>query len=130
MYAKFLYHKKKGTLPEWRTVDGACDMCGNEYNTMPHAEEYGPTFEDYLRSIHILCGRCHGMLHLRYRFPKKWKEYLDYIKSLNKGEVERLPNISNMNVLYQESKKWEQEDYDYQEKKRGKWWEKISTKKE
>jgi len=130
MYAKFLYQKKKGTLPEWRTVDGACDMCGDEHNTMPHAEEYGPTFEDYLKSIHILCGRCHAMLHLRYRFPKKWKEHLDYIKDLKNKKTERLPSIPNMNVLYQQSKKWDKEEYNYKEKNVGEWWEKLTTKRE
>ncbi len=41
-----------------------------------HAEEYGPTLEDYWQSCVALCHRCHAMLHARFQTPNRWSLYL------------------------------------------------------
>lgn len=41
-----------------------------------HAEEYGPTLEDYWESCVPLCHRCHAMLHARFQTPNRWNKYL------------------------------------------------------
>ena len=41
-----------------------------------HAEEYGPTLEDYWESCVPLCHRCHAMLHARFQTPNRWNQYL------------------------------------------------------
>lgn len=41
-----------------------------------HAEEYGPTREDYWASCRPLCNRCHAMVHARLSVPNRWKRYL------------------------------------------------------
>lgn len=53
-----------------------CSCCNASLPTdcVPyHAEEYGPTHEDYWDSCVPLCHRCHAMLHARFRLPNMWK---------------------------------------------------------
>jgi hypothetical protein len=130
MYGKLKRDEKAGKLPNWLKLTGECELCGESHNTMPHAEEYGPEYEDYLKSIHVLCPRCHGVLHLRYRYPNKWKEYKEYITSLKAGERARFDPLRNINQLYQISKKWVFKEVKDEPKDNGEWWEKLSTKKD
>lgn len=61
---------------------GACVLCGISKPGLYlnfHAEEYGPTWEDYVANTHEVCCHCHGMLHVRYRFPRAWKIYINAI---------------------------------------------------
>ncbi len=48
---------------------------------MHHAEDYGPTREAYFAALHSVCGRCHAMLHLRFRFPGRWSEYKQLVRT-------------------------------------------------
>src|SRR5579862_5070813 len=54
---------------------GPCEICGQTLGTMHHAEDYGPTLEAYFAALHSVCGRCHAMLHCRFRFPGQWSVY-------------------------------------------------------
>ena len=126
MYAIFLRLKKAKQLPDWVQYEGACSMCGETHNTMPHAEDYGPELEDYLRSLHVLCGRCHAMLHLRFRFKGHWALHLDYIRMLKSGEVDRLPPVKSMNSIYRQSQKWQPIPSDYKPNPDGEWYEQLS----
>ena len=38
-----------------------------------HAEEYGPTHEDFWLSCVPMCHRCHAWLHARFAMPKLWR---------------------------------------------------------
>ncbi len=73
---------------------GPCEMCMQTRGTMHHAEDYGPTLEAYFVALHSLCGRCHAMLHLRFRFPGRWAQY----KFLCRGGPQ--PPVSNMGAVY------------------------------
>jgi hypothetical protein len=126
MYRKLKAKEKKDDLPAWFKMKGSCSMCGCNYNTMPHAEEYGPTFDDYLKNIYILCARCHGMLHLRFRFVGQWVEYLQYIRDVKKGITKRLPPIKHIKVIFDQSKKWKPIKIKYVPNDNGEWWEKLS----
>tara|TARA_S200002703_G_scaffold127057_1_gene113669 strand:+ start:4342 stop:4767 length:426 start_codon:yes stop_codon:yes gene_type:complete len=125
MYAKFKYQKSKNLLPEWLRIDGECEMCGETHKTMPHAEEYGPTFDDYLKNIHVLCVRCHSMLHLRFKYNQHWIDYLDYLTELQKGKTERKKPLGHMGVLFDKCKYWKKTKIPYKPKQRGKWWQKL-----
>ena len=52
---------------------GPCEICGETRNTVHHAEDYGPTLQDYFAALHSLCSHCHKLLHLRFRFPERWE---------------------------------------------------------
>jgi len=129
MYAIYLRLKKEGKLPEWVNHEGPCSMCGEPHNTMPHAEDYGPELEDYLRSLHVLCGRCHAMLHLRFRYAGHWVHYLNYIRMVHSGEVDRLAPIKNMNVIYTKSRYWKQIDEQHTPNPNGTWYEQLSCER-
>lgn len=128
MYARLKRDEKKGELPSRVKLKGPCELCSEELNTMPHAEEYGPTYEDYLDSLHVLCPRCHGMLHLRYRHPDKWEQYKQHIRKLKSGKVPKLIPLRNMNQLYQKSKSWVRQQFDTQEPPSQEWWELLKNK--
>ena len=73
---KHYYHaRKKGVLHPASQCLG-CNEPLNESCVPYHAEDYGPTLEDYWASCKPLCHRCHAMLHARFRTPNRWKEYL------------------------------------------------------
>ena len=111
--------KYRGAVDKPKVSD--CEMCGQHLTTMRHAEDYGPTKEDYFASMHSLCGRCHAMLHLRFRFPNRWNEYKEDIR---RNGVQLF--IPSMGSLFLRSSRWE--DMDYFEYKEGKtWWELLST---
>lgn len=128
MYARLKREEKKGILPKRIKLKGACELCGETHNTMPHAEEYGPTYEDYLESLHVLCPRCHGMLHLRYRYPNKWEEYKQHIRKLKDKKTKPLPPMNNMNQLYYISKSWVKEKFTPKKPPTSEWWELLETK--
>ena len=69
------YHARdKGLLP----IAKYCFCCTCPLATpIPyHAEEYGPTLEDYWRSCVPMCHRCHAMTHARFKTPNRWKRFL------------------------------------------------------
>ena len=60
----------------------ACDACGVSFGDQPisyHAEEYGPTLEDYWSSCVPLCHRCHAMVHARFATPNCWNLFLQQL---------------------------------------------------
>ena len=126
MYRKLKTLEKKQELPSWFNMKGNCCMCGESYNTMPHAEEYGPTFDDYLKNIYILCARCHGMIHLRFRFVPQWVAYLQYVNDVRKGNVNRLPPLKHIKSIFDQSKKWKSMKIKYVPNDNGVWWERLS----
>ena len=105
-------------------------MCGETYNTMPHAEDYGPTVDDYFKSLHVLCGLCHAMLHLRFRFPNYWAMHQEYVKNVRDNKVERYKPIKNMNVIFQASNYWEKTDKKPIINNNGEWWEKLTCERQ
>ena len=129
MYNRLMQDKKAGTLPAWVKLKGDCDMCGERFNTMPHAEDYGPTYEDYLKSLHVLCGRCHAMLHLRYRHGGYWAKHIHYVKAVRAGLTDRLAPIKNMGVLFAQSNHWLALPNTHQPNHDGEWWEALTTKR-
>ncbi|NOQ30183.1 MAG: hypothetical protein GQ570_03575 [Helicobacteraceae bacterium] len=61
---------------------GKCGMCGVPAKFAPlqfHAEEYGPTWEDYFFHTYEVCCHCHGMIHVRYKHKDAWWIYLKAI---------------------------------------------------
>lgn len=75
---KFYRLLDKGEIPR----QGKCSMCGISSDKAPlqfHGEEYGPTWEDYLKATHEICCHCHGMIHTRFRYPKAWAMYVKAI---------------------------------------------------
>ena len=62
-------------------VENTCELCGAVgYPGMTyHAEEYGPTFIDYMFQCHYLCARCHGLFHLRESMPNRFNRYIHYV---------------------------------------------------
>ncbi|MFT7542792.1 MAG: hypothetical protein ACI9K5_003772 [Gammaproteobacteria bacterium] len=62
----------------------SCLACGHDFGDAPvpyHAEEYGPTLEDYWASCEPLCHRCHAMVHARFLTPNLWKQFLAQLAS-------------------------------------------------
>jgi hypothetical protein len=96
---------------------------------MPHAEEYGPTVEEYFKSLHVLCGRCHAMLHLRYRFPGHWAEHQEYVKDVKAGKKEKHLPIKNMNTIFQASRYWKQISKTPIINNDGEWWEQLTCER-
>lgn len=65
---------------------GPCVMCGHDRGIMLHAEEYGPSLNDYIASLRSVCAKCHGMIHLRFRFPGIWSVFKSRLKVGEKPE--------------------------------------------
>lgn len=83
---------------------GPCEMCGQTHGTMMHSEEYGPTLADLLSSSHSLCGRCHAMLHMRFRFPGRWAAYR---KLVRRGPQ---PPVMSIMEVYAKARAWRDTD--------------------
>jgi hypothetical protein len=71
---------KHGLYPELQKPT-ACEICGYGSGIMLHAEEYGPTMNDYIASLRPVCAKCHGMIHVRFRFPGIWSVFKARIKT-------------------------------------------------
>lgn len=112
---------KAGRIPAPYATPCPCEMCGQTRGTMLHQEEYGPTLEEYLKASHWLCGRCHAMLHLRFRFPGRWAYYKAHVKAHGVQ-----PYIPNMGAVYHASRGWK----DYPVVDYGvpgdSWWERLT----
>lgn len=94
---KHYYHaRQKGVLPEATN----CLGCKAEFTgPVPyHAEEYGPTLEDYWASCAPLCHRCHAMLHARFKTPNRWKRYLSQAV-LGQVDASEFPNSTQIAAL-------------------------------
>ena len=63
---------RKGDIPR----PESCELCGSTSGLTYHAEEYGSTWEDYLRSCHALCCYCHATMHVRWRYPNRWGRFV------------------------------------------------------
>ena len=100
-----------------------CEMCGQARNTMRHAEEYGPTKQDYFKSMHSLCGYCHAMLHLRFRFPNRWNDHKEDIRKYGVR-----PFVPNMGLVFLQSSHWVDVPYVKYEEGHS-WWESLNTKR-
>ena len=72
--------KKAGILSQLLKCLG-CGQLASEAGLSYHAEEYGPSVEDYLASCKPICNRCHAMVHARCATPNRWKEYLRQVSS-------------------------------------------------
>ena len=73
--AYYQAQRKGGILPPAT----ACLCCKAPFcsDSIPyHAEEYGPTLEDYWVTCLPLCHRCHAMVHARFATPNRWKRFL------------------------------------------------------
>jgi hypothetical protein len=81
------YHARtKGVLRATTT----CDACGVSFGDKPvpyHAEDYGPTLEDYWKSCVPLCHRCHAMVHARFVTPNLWRLFLRQLNSHSLDET-------------------------------------------
>jgi len=99
---------RDGTLPAetLELLRQPCEMCGEAAGAHPHAEAYGPTFADHLAALHMLCCRCHAMLHLRFRFPGRWHTHVEYAQLVRRGVIRRHPPVRTMFAVYQESSAW------------------------
>jgi hypothetical protein len=92
--------KVAGTAPQWVHHVSPCEICGQKRGTMWHAEQYGPTFAAYIASFHAVCGHCHAMLHLRFRFPGRWRLHL-MLAAL--GPV---PFMAHVGVVFGRARTW------------------------
>ena len=106
---KHYYHARdNGLLPQATE----CLCCGFKFKgVVPyHAEEYGPTLEDYWAACVALCHRCHAMLHARFKTPNLWKKYLAQASC---GEIDeaQFPNGSHIAPLLSKFKSREDESY-------------------
>lgn len=73
---KHYYHAQKKKLLPQKPI---CIVCGANLPSecIPyHAEEYGPTLEEYWMSCVPMCHRCHAMLHARFITPNRWRLFL------------------------------------------------------
>ncbi len=120
MQTAFNAARAKGTIPEPYATPKPCEMCGQTHNTMLHQEEYGPTLADYLDSSHWLCGRCHTMLHLRFRFPGRWAAYKQACR------LGPQPAIPHMGVLFGEARGWRDIPVTAGTAEGNSWWEALT----
>ena len=78
--------RTRGALPHTATCH-ACD-CSFGDNPVPyHAEDYGPSLEDYWKSCVALCHRCHAMVHARFSTPNMWRLFLTQLSSKSLDEA-------------------------------------------
>jgi len=92
--------ERDGTLAEPYLTPPACEICTQTDGTMWHAEQYGPTWEDYLTHLHAVCRYCHAMLHLRFRFPYRWHMHLVKVAE------EPSPPVAHMWSVFKASHSW------------------------
>lgn len=114
-YREYLQARKDGRIgPPVK-----CEICGQtKGKILHHAEQYGPTLEAYFKSLHALCVYCHGMLHLKKRFPGRW------IRHKKMAKVKPFPVVAHMGVVYQAANRWS--DIPKEEYVPGdQWWEAI-----
>jgi hypothetical protein len=119
--ARFLEYKAAraaGKIP----APGGCEMCGQTHGTMHHAEDYGPTLEDYFAALHSLCGRCHAWLHLRFRFPGLWARYKETCRRTGPQ-----PPVPSMSAVYYAPGRKDVPVVEYPHG--GQWWELLSTER-
>lgn len=74
------YHAQRNALLGPADTCVGCAKPPHEYRFGYHAEEYGPTLEDYWASCVALCNPCHAMLHARFTTPNLWRLYLSQVK--------------------------------------------------
>lgn len=89
-----------------------CDACGVAFGDKPvpyHAEEYGPTLEDYWDSCVPFCHRCHAMVHARFSTPNLWRLFLTQLASDSLDET-IFPQSSQVAALLSKFKKREDID--------------------
>lgn len=73
-----------------------CAICGQEHGPVSlsyHAEDYGPTWQEYVKGCRQLCPRCHGMIHSRFRFPNLWQRYKHKVRTPNYGDCAQFANL-------------------------------------
>lgn len=80
---KFYALLKEGRIPPLFN----CSLCGGNGGLTYHAEEYGSTWEDYLQSTHSVCAYCHGLIHLRFKYPNRWRRHLAQIGRGEKSPI-------------------------------------------
>lgn len=102
---KFYSMMHQGKIPK----PVKCAACGATGGGMTyHAEQYGPTWEEYVEGAKPLCNYCHGMMHMRFRFPNRFKRYL---KRISEGYTFTV--FSNLGEFFNIANKFN--DIDYQE---------------
>lgn len=102
---------------------GACEICGQTKGTMHHAEDYGPTVDDYFAALHSLCGRCHAWLHMRFRYPGLWARYKQICRKQGPQ-----PPVKHMGEVFHSTSRGKDipvVNYPHQ----GRWWEVLSTER-
>lgn len=68
-----------------------CELCGSTKGMSYHAEEYGSTWDDYIASCHPLCCYCHATIHVRHRYPNRWKRF---VQRTLEGQTPEFPYTS------------------------------------
>jgi hypothetical protein len=74
-------------------MTGKCELCGHDKGLTVHAEEYGSTWEAFVASSHELCPVCHGLIHMRWKLPNRWKRHKQRLLAGQYQEVIRLPSL-------------------------------------
>ncbi|MBK7906939.1 MAG: hypothetical protein IPJ78_10305 [Gemmatimonadetes bacterium] len=71
-YGAYERARRWGVLPI--ATECLCCRAALPLSAIPyHAEEYGPTHEDFWQSCVPMCHRCHAWLHARFVMPNLWK---------------------------------------------------------
>ena len=74
-----------------------CTLCGDlkkHVSLSYHAEEYGSTWNEYISNCFRLCPRCHGMIHMRFKFPNIWARYVHKVRGENFGGCTRFTTLN------------------------------------
>jgi hypothetical protein len=48
----------------------ACEICQTRQNLCYHSEDYS------VLAPHVVCQRCHRLIHQRYKMPEVWEEHV------------------------------------------------------
>lgn len=59
----------------------SCEACGQTAGVLEyHAEDYSEPFSPEKTLEFSLCHFCHRALHLRFSFPRRWRDYVSLIE--------------------------------------------------
>ena len=72
---------------------GKCELCGHDEGLTFHTEEYGSLYQTFLECAHELCGTCHGLIHVRFKYPHRWRRHKHRIATGTTDKIVKVPNI-------------------------------------
>lgn len=70
---------KSGELDDHQKQCIGCGITRGQAAISLHSEEYGPLPADYISTCVPVCFRCHYMIHVRHKIPKRWLRYLNRV---------------------------------------------------